>query len=148
MNPSKCGIAGQEALLDCLVVDLPPGTGDELLAALALFGRKARLILVTTPSEGAVGIVGRLRRLADIERTQVAGVVVNMAYLSGGSAKGRLVRPFGELDETQVRRRLGATVLADIPLEPRISTEGLLSVMKGRGAVREAFDRLAHSIER
>ena len=46
--------------LDYLVVDLPPGTGDEVLSAFELFSDKCRLILVTTPSPNALNVVSRL----------------------------------------------------------------------------------------
>ena len=48
--------------LDYLVVDLPPGLGDEVLSAFSLFREKASLILVTTPSPNATKVVSRLRR--------------------------------------------------------------------------------------
>ena len=79
--------------LDYLVVDLPPGSGDELLSAFDLFAGKSSLILVTTPSRNAVRVVSRLRQLAEIEKIPIEGIVVNMAYIVGGTT--RKTSPFG-----------------------------------------------------
>lgn len=127
--------------LDFLVVDLPPSTGDELLSAFALFEAKSALVLVTTPSKGATAVVSRLRRLAESERVPVKGVVLNMAYLDAG--KRRAFYPFGKPDHEAVARALHSKVLVEIPLEPRLDSEGLVRLLRDRqGGVSIAFDRL------
>jgi ATP-binding protein involved in chromosome partitioning len=131
--------------LDFLVVDLPPSTGDELLSAFALFEGKSALVLVTTPSKGATTVVSRLRRLAEVERVPVEGVVLNMAYLDAG--KRRVLHPFGKPDREAVERGLESGVLVEIPLEPRLSSEGLVRLLREReGRVSIAFDRLVSSL--
>lgn len=128
--------------LDYLVVDMPPSTGDELLTALRLFGAKSSLILVTTPSEGAVSVVARLAALARSERVPVKGAVVNMAYMVRGAEK---VFPFGRATAS-LARSLGTRTIVEIPLDPKISSHGLLSVMSGRGPVPIALGVLADCI--
>jgi ATP-binding protein involved in chromosome partitioning len=127
--------------LDFLVVDLPPSTGDELLSAFALFEEKSTLVLVTTPSKGAVTVVSRLRRLADSERVPLEGLVLNMAYLKQG---GKSLYPFGRPDRESITRSLRSRVLVELPLEPKVSSEGLVRVLKDeRNGVSVALDRLA-----
>ncbi len=131
--------------LDFLVVDLPPSTGDELLSAFALFQGKSTLILVTTPSKGATTVVSRLRRLAEIERVPVEGIVLNMAYLK--ASKGRVLYPFGKPDRESIERSLRSRVLVELPLEPTVSSEGLVSLLRARGnGISVALDRLASSL--
>ena len=125
--------------LDYLVVDLPPSTGDELLTAFGLFARKARLVLVTTPSPGSLSVVSRLRRLAASERVPVAGVVLNMAYEEVG--RGR-VYPFGKIDRGGVESKLDARVLAEVPLDPAVNESGLRRALAVTGHFSSSFDAL------
>lgn len=130
--------------LDFLVVDLPPSTGDELLAAISLFEGKSSLVLVTTPSLTAESVVRRLRALAERERLPVCGVVVNMAYLrERGGKKAKVIHPFGRPDDERIGRDLGSKVLVEIPLEPEVGSEGLVKVMGYENDVSRAFRRLA-----
>ena len=46
--------------LDCLIVDSPPGTGDEPLAVAQLIGRPAFAVLVTTPQNVAIDDVRKI----------------------------------------------------------------------------------------
>jgi ATP-binding protein involved in chromosome partitioning len=131
--------------LDFLVVDLPPSTGDELLTAFSLFGKKCGLVLVTTPSPGSLSVVTRLSRLAASEGVRVAGVVVNMAFFREG---GRVSHPFGTVDVKSVEGRLGSKVIAQVPLEPGVSGEGLRGVLAQEGKFSSAFDRIAERLVR
>ncbi|MGA2665956.1 MAG: P-loop NTPase [Nitrososphaerales archaeon] len=122
--------------LDYLVVDMPPSTGDELRSVLRLFGPKSVMVLVTTPSPRAIGVVSRLRSLADSERVPVLGVVINMAYLETGGARAF---PFGRQRRETVARSLRAPVIAEIPLDHRLNSEPLSKVLAGRNGVSRAF---------
>ena len=129
--------------LDYLVVDLPPSMGDELLSAFSLFSGKATLALVTTPSSGAVSVVSRLRRLAETEKVPVRGVVVNMAYLLAGRAR---TFPFGRPDRKLLEAKLRSTIIAEVPLEPSVSTRGLGAVLKESNGFSLAFRKLAEYV--
>jgi ATP-binding protein involved in chromosome partitioning len=129
--------------LDYLVVDLPPSTGDELRSVLRLFGQKATLVLVTTPSPRALSVVSRLRRLAESEKLSVAGVVLNMAHYERGKKK---TFPFGKPDAELVHRLLNSAVIAQIPLDPRVNSESLSDVLRVRTKMSSAFDSLIESL--
>lgn len=130
--------------LDFLVVDLPPSTGDELLTAISLFEGKSRLILVTTPSRTAMKVVERLRTLAEVEKLPVQGVVVNMAYTKAGRGRrAKVTHPFGTLSDELIARKLKSRVLVKVPLEPKVSSEGFIKVMRAENDVSRAFKRLA-----
>lgn len=129
--------------LDFLVVDLPPGTGDELLAAFRLFADNCRLILVATPSERALSVVAKLAKLAKQEKVEVAGFVLNMSHLSAGGKKLHLL---GKAKPKSIERLLGAKMLAEIPLEPKLNEDDLLSVLRENKALAAAFSSVARGI--
>lgn len=64
--------------LDYLVVDLPPGIGDQLLSLLT-YMRGSELLVVTTPSPLSVRSVERLIKLLRAGGHKVLGLVENMA---------------------------------------------------------------------
>lgn len=111
--------------LDYLIVDLPPGMGDEVLSAFSLFSPKRRLLLVTTPSKHASSIVSLMCKLAERERIPLAGVVLNMSYMQNGR---RRIYPLGRADRIRLENAVGAKIIAEIPLDPRIS-EGRFQVI-------------------
>lgn len=130
--------------LDYLVIDLPPGTGDEILSAFRLFGTKARMILVTTASLNAIKIVSKLRALAKLEKIPVEGIVLNMGYLTSG---GKRVYPFGRISWKALEKKLDTRVLAEVPLDPSVnsSTLGDLLGRKG-GKIHIEVERLVKEI--
>lgn len=131
--------------LDYLMVDLPPGTGDEVLSAFALFGQNARMILVTTPSAGAVKIVSRLRKLAHSEKVQVEGTIVNMSFIVSGSS---MTYPFGKVDLHSLERKLRSKILGVVPLYPKVNTTSLLNLFESRSTneISKSFDKIADLI--
>ena len=129
--------------LDYLVVDLPPGTGDELLAAFRLFSGNCRLILVATPSERALSVVAKLAKLARQERVEIAGFVLNMSYLTVGGKKLRLL---GKASPKTMEKELGAKLLAEVPMEPKLNEKKLLWVLKEKKEVAAAFQAIARGV--
>lgn len=73
--------------LDFLIIDSPPGMGDELLELVRLIGR-AEFLIVTTPSPLAMRSVPRISGLLRDCGSRILGVVKNMA---GGEEEGKLV---------------------------------------------------------
>ena len=129
--------------LDYLVVDLPPGLGDEVLSSFSLFDKKALLLLVTTPSPIAKDVVLRLRKLAEMERMRVKGVIVNMSYLESGSTR---TYPFGRLEKDKMEKELLSPIIGEIPLEPEVSTRGLFHSLDKNGLLSISFEKLADEI--
>ncbi len=65
--------------LNYLVIDCPPGTGDEPLSVAQLIGRPASAIVVTTPNELAVADVRRCVTFCRKVNLPVLGIVENMS---------------------------------------------------------------------
>ena len=129
--------------MEYLVVDLPPGTGDELLSSFRLFHGRCGLILVSTPSKRAIDIVSRLSKLAAQEGVPVKGVVLNMSHMTNGEKK---LYPLGKISQKYLEKTLGTKVLAEIPLEPRVNTEEMRTLIEEGGEVKSAFDRVVDVI--
>jgi ATP-binding protein involved in chromosome partitioning len=63
--------------LDYLIIDMPPGIGDETLDVIRLV-KKSEFLVVTTPSKVSMGAVGKLLQLLKELKLPVIGVVENM----------------------------------------------------------------------
>ena len=63
--------------LDYLIIDLPPGIGDETLDVIRHV-KKSEFLVVVTPSKVAMGAVGKLLRLLKELKLPIIGVVENM----------------------------------------------------------------------
>ena len=68
--------------LDFLLLDMPPGIGDELLDVLRLLPR-TEFVVVATPSALALQVVERLLALLEELRLPVRGLIENMARAAG-----------------------------------------------------------------
>ncbi len=122
--------------LDYLVVDLPPGTGDEMLLSTRIFRRHThRFLVVATPSIIALSVVKRLVSLLRDEKIRIAGIVENMATLSGGAPHpgSQLLEKYAETENLRV--------LAKIPFDETLE-EVLL-----KGAGLENAPRFWHAVE-
>jgi ATP-binding protein involved in chromosome partitioning len=109
-------------LLDFLVADLPPGTGDVQLT----LSQKAALsgaVIVTTPQD--VALVDARKGLAMFQKVgvRVLGLVENMAsYVC--PACGHVDHPFKHGGGRTTAERLGIPFLGEIPLHPKIVEGG------------------------
>lgn len=104
--------------LDCLIVDMPPGTGDAQLSLAQLVPVDAAII-VTTPSD--VSLVDARRGLKMFEKVniRVMGIVENMSYFQCPHCEER-TNIFSSGGGQRIADELNSTLLAEIPLDPLI----------------------------
>jgi ATP-binding protein involved in chromosome partitioning len=109
--------------LDCLVVDAPPGTGDEALALVELLGAGAGAVIVSTPQRVAVNDVRKALRFCEAVHLPVLGVIENMS--------GFVCPHCGETTDVFLRggaetmaREAGVDFLGRIPMDPAVVTAG------------------------
>jgi len=109
--------------LDLLVVDSPPGTGDEPLSVIQLIGNADGAILVTTPQELAVADVRRSITFVRQLSVPVLGVIENMSgYVCPRCGKESDV--FSADGGEALAAEADVPFLGRIPIEPRISYFG------------------------
>lgn len=103
--------------LDYLVVDSPPGTGDEPLTIAQLIEHADGALVVTTPQDLAVQDVRRCIVFCREVRLPVLGVVENMSGFTCPGC-GRHVRIFGSGGGRAMAEGMGVPFLGEIPIEP------------------------------
>ncbi|MBI1879966.1 MAG: Mrp/NBP35 family ATP-binding protein [Chloroflexi bacterium] len=109
-------------VLDVLVVDLPPGTGDvqlTLTQSLPLSG----VVMVTTPQDVAVADVIKGTEMFRQLDVNVLGFVENMSYYVCPHC-GQEEAIFGQNGGERLSRQLGMPLLGRIPLDPRVRQGG------------------------
>lgn len=109
--------------LDYLVVDSPPGTGDEPLSVVQLLGDADGAILVTTPQDVALTDVRKAITFCRQVNLPVIGVVENMSGFVCPYC-GKNIDIFKKGGGEKMAREMGVPFLGRIPLEPKIVETG------------------------
>ena len=108
--------------LDCLLIDMPPGTGDVQLT-LSQSIPLAGAVIVTTPQELAISDTVRGARAFQRLEVPILGVIENMSYFICDACNHE-TEMFGESSVKMLAQELKTGVLARIPLEPAICQTG------------------------
>ncbi len=111
------GVAWGE--LDVLVIDAPPGTGDEPLAVAQLARPPVMAIIVTTPQQVAVADVRRSLTFCSQVKLPVLGVIENMSGYACPQC-GAVTALFKQGGGEALAAEMGVPFLGRIPLDPRI----------------------------
>jgi Mrp family chromosome partitioning ATPase len=130
--------------LDLLVVDLPPGTGDEPLSVAQLLGDVDAAIVVTTPQAVALLDARKAVNFSKKVGVKKIGVVENMAILKCPHC-GKEIDLFGVGGAEHMAKELGVEFLGRLPLFPEVIRVSDLGrpVVSEDGPAREAFLDLA-----
>ena len=106
--------------LDYLLIDLPPGTGDESLTVLQLLPGIDGVVIVTMPNEVSGQVVEKSINFVRQLKAPVVGVIENMSYLICPHCGDRIAL-FGDGVAERVASDMGVPFLGSIPLEPKIA---------------------------
>jgi len=106
--------------LDYLVVDLPPGTGDEPLSICQLIPHMDGGVVVTTPQELALSDVRKCINFCGNVGLPVIGVVENMSGFLCPHC-GEKVEIFGEGGGEQMAAQMSVPFLGRIPVDPDVA---------------------------
>lgn len=135
--------------LDYLVMDFPPGTGDESLAGCQLLPIPKRALVVTTPQEVALADCRKCIDFCAKLEVPVIGVVENMSgfVCPGCGSRHEL---FGTGGGARLAEKAGAPLLAQIPLDPaflkRCDYGELPAGLEGSPAVRAEVEKVVGAI--
>jgi ATP-binding protein involved in chromosome partitioning len=105
--------------LDYLVIDAPPGTGDEPLSVAQLIGQPAGAILVTTPQDLAVADVRRSVSFCEKVSLPVVGIIENMSGLICPYCHGEIPL-FKKGGGESLAREMAVPFLGSVPIDPQI----------------------------
>lgn len=136
--------------LDYLLVDLPPGTGDEPLTVAQLIKELNGALVVTTPSELTQLVVRKAITFCKQLKIPLLGLVVNMSYFTCPVCSTRH-RLFGNTGSQDIEKQLGVRVLAEIPVDPRVAESAdsgvpvVLAYQESEAA--KSFLKLAEEVE-
>ncbi len=109
--------------LDYLVVDSPPGTGDEPLSVAQLVGSGAVAAIVTTPQEVAIADVRRCVSFCNALSLPILGIVENMSgYVCPHC--GEKVDLFKTGGGRKLAEEMSVRFLGEIPIDPEIVIAG------------------------
>jgi ATP-binding protein involved in chromosome partitioning len=109
--------------LDYLVVDCPPGTGDEPLSVAQLLSGKSSGIIVTTPQQVATTDVAKCVTFCKSLKMPVEGIVENMGtFVCPHCSKETDI--FSHGGGLKLALRMNVSFLGSIPLDPEVVQSG------------------------
>ncbi len=135
--------------LDFFIVDLPPGTGDEVLTLANSIDLDAALV-VTTPQEVSLLDCGKAVNLMKKLGVPYIAVIENMSYLICPRC-GNKIYIFGEGGGRRLADREGVDFLGEIPFDLGVreaGDKGTPIVLLEESEVAKVLMRLANWIER
>jgi len=128
-GPAKAGVIRQFlqdvewGALDYLVVDCPPGTGDEPLSVLQLLGPEATAVLVTTPQAVAIDDVRRSVGFCGTLGNNMLGLIENMSGFTCPTCS-TVSEVFGSGGGEKLAQEVGIPFLGRIPLAQEVMVSG------------------------
>ena len=141
--------------LDYLVVDLPPGTGDEALTITQSAPNLQGAVIVTTPQDVAVMDAVKAAKFIEKLGVPVIGVIENMSGMVCPHCGGT-IDLFSRGGGKKAAGDLGVPYLGAIPLDPEMvkaGDEGRPMILQHTGsptgkAVEEVMENLVEQVER
>ncbi len=135
--------------LDCLVIDMPPGTGDVVLTVMQSLPLTGALV-VSTPHDLASMVVAKSVNMAKKMNISIIGLVENMAYMKCPDC-GKEIRMFDEKPLYDFIKREEIELLGSLPMLPQVA--GMSNGETGLDAesaevMRNVGERLVESLKK
>ena len=105
--------------LDFLLIDLPPGTGDEPLSVMKLLPEMDGVVIVTIPSEVSQTVVGKSITFSRQLNVPVIGIIENMSGFVCPDC-GKVTDIFKSGGGEKVAKEYSVPLLGKIPVDPRV----------------------------
>ncbi len=136
--------------LDFLIVDLPPGTGDEPLSIAQIIPNSNGAIIVTTPQDVALVSVRKSINFVKKMNMPIVGIIENMSVFKCPHC-GKSVEIFKTGGGLKASKDFNVPFLGKIPLDPQIviaGDSGEPFVVKNKGSdAAKAFIEIVGNIE-
>lgn len=127
--------------IDCMFVDMPPGTGDVPLTVFQSLPVDG-IIVVTSPQELVSMIVEKAVKMAKLMDIPILGIVENMSYVECPDC-GSKINIFGESHIDETAKAAGLEALGRIPMRPDIAAKcdaGRVEDINGHEWLQKAVD--------
>ena len=105
--------------LDYLVVDFPPGTGDEPLSVAQLIPQSTGAVIVTTPQDLSLNDVRKSINFCRQVNIPILGVIENMSGLVCPNCH-HLIDVFKSGGGEKMAKEMGVPFLGRIPIDPNV----------------------------
>ena len=136
--------------LDVLIIDNPPGTGDEPLTVLQTIPNTDAVIMVTTPNVVSQEDVLKCVKMVNMLNVKNIGLIENMAYYICPHCVEKLAI-FGEGDGEAFSEEMEIEYLGDLPLTEKVSDspnqDGVVSTIDPDGEVSKRFEDIVGKIK-
>ena len=136
--------------LDVLIIDNPPGTGDEPLTVLQTIPNTDAVIMVTTPNVVSQEDVLKCVKMVNMLNVENIGLIENMAYYICPHC-GEKLAIFGEGDGEAFSEEMEIKYLGDLPLTEKVSDspnqDGVVSTIDPDGEVSIRFEEIVGKIK-
>ena len=134
--------------LDYMIVDLPPGTGDEPLSVAQLIKNIDGAIIVTTPQDLALLDSRKAVNFSGVLKVPVIGIIENMSgFVCPYCGKEINIFKYGGGERSA--SELGVPFLGRVPLDPKMveaADNGTPFVMQKESKAREAFEQIVENV--
>ncbi len=137
--------------LDFLLVDLPPGTGDEPTAILKSIPDLDGVVIVTTPQEVSTLVCSKAINASLTLGAKVLGLIENMSHYTCRCC-GDVVHLFGQDKGKGLARMMDVPFLGSIPIDPLFSEAADTGVpvvnLHPESLTAKAFVQIAQTLAR
>ena len=134
--------------LDFLVIDSPPGTGDEPLTVAQTIS-DAKAVIVTTPQEVALADVRKSINFCKTVNMEIFGLIENMSGFACPHCN-EMIELFGSGGGEKTAAQMGLNFLGSIPFDPRMVACGdsgtCYQDVHSNSAVTQAFGDIADKL--
>lgn len=136
--------------LDVLIIDNPPGTGDEPLTVLQTIPDIDAVVMVTTPNVVSQEDVLKCVKMVEMLNVENIGLVENMAYYECPHCNEKL-HIFGKGDGKDFADEMEITYLGDLPLTEKVSSSpnkgGVMVTIEPKSDVTKRFTKIVNEIQ-
>ncbi len=137
--------------LDYLIIDNPPGTGDEPLTVLQTIPDADAVIMVTTPNVVSQEDVLKCVKMVEMMNIEKIGLIENMAYYTCPHCEEKL-HIFGKGNGEAFAEEMEITYLGDLPIEEQVSDspnkDGVIATINPDDEVSKRFVEIVKDIQK